>query len=273
MRKSNFFGLLGIIIVILLLYPSISSAALIGGRVYDYSLNPISNVNVEINTNPKQREVADQSVYAFNVPKGSYVIIARQFEDGILKASTSEQITVDQDGEYKLDLILFPDVSEDQNLIDEKIEFNALYEDDRKDNTLLMVVVIIVSIISLVILYLFLKEKRKKAAHPKKKSDVKKTAAETKKATAAEKVSEDNVPKEIKEQTKDKKLETFSTEDADSKMVLDFIKNSGGRTTQKDIRKSFPSSEAKISLILTDLESQGKIRKIKKGRGNVVVLK
>jgi uncharacterized membrane protein len=30
-------------------------------------------------------------------------------------------------------------------------------------------------------------------------------------------------------------------------------------------------SEAKISLMLTDLESQGKIRKIKKGRGNVVV--
>ncbi len=44
-----------------------------------------------------------------------------------------------------------------------------------------------------------------------------------------------------------------------------------GRTTQKEIYKRFPYSEAKISLLLTDLESQGKIQKIKKGRTNVIV--
>ena len=55
--------------------------------------------------------------------------------------------------------------------------------------------------------------------------------------------------------------------------VLDFVKQQGGRVTQLDIRKKFPSSEAKISLILTDLEEQGKIRKIKKGRGNIIIAK
>ena len=44
-----------------------------------------------------------------------------------------------------------------------------------------------------------------------------------------------------------------------------------GRTTQKEIYKRFPYSEAKISLLLTDLESQGKVQKIKKGRTNVIV--
>ncbi len=32
-------------------------------------------------------------------------------------------------------------------------------------------------------------------------------------------------------------------------------------------------SEAKISLILTELEHKGKVEKIKKGRGNVILLK
>jgi len=32
-------------------------------------------------------------------------------------------------------------------------------------------------------------------------------------------------------------------------------------------------SEAKISLILTELEHKGKIEKIKKGRGNVIVVR
>ena len=43
--------------------------------------------------------------------------------------------------------------------------------------------------------------------------------------------------------------------------------------TQKDIRKSIPFSEAKVSLILADLEHTGKIEKIKKGRGNIIILK
>jgi len=55
--------------------------------------------------------------------------------------------------------------------------------------------------------------------------------------------------------------------------IINFIKKSGGRTTQKDIRKHFPSSEAKISLMLTELESNGAIQRIKKGRGNIIILK
>lgn len=56
---------------------------------------------------------------------------------------------------------------------------------------------------------------------------------------------------------------------ADSQ-IEDFVRREG-RTTQKEIYKRFPYSEAKISLLLTDLESQGKIQKIKKGRSNVIV--
>ena len=252
------------IIIMFLVSSSTASAALIGGRVYDYSLNAISNVNVEINTTPKQREVADKSVYAFNVPKGSYVITAKQYEDGILKAATNELITVNDEGEYKLDLILFPDVSEDQSLGDEKIDFNAPFDEEGIDKRIVVVAVLgVVAIIA--VIYLFLSKKRKR---------IRKNSSEPKmKSTAKNILGDDKITKTSVQETTEHAVKEFpAQEDADSKMVLDFIRSQEGRTTQKDIRKNFPSSEAKISLILTDLEAQGKIRKIKKGRGNVVVM-
>jgi uncharacterized membrane protein len=54
--------------------------------------------------------------------------------------------------------------------------------------------------------------------------------------------------------------------------VLAFIKKQGGRTTQKDIRKEFPVSEAKVSLVITELEHDKKVKRIKKGRGNIIIL-
>ena len=55
--------------------------------------------------------------------------------------------------------------------------------------------------------------------------------------------------------------------------VLKFIKKEGKRTTQKDIRKQFPLSESKISLVISELEEKELIKRIKKGRGNIIILK
>lgn len=60
--------------------------------------------------------------------------------------------------------------------------------------------------------------------------------------------------------------------DDDLTKVLEIIKKHGKRTTQKEIRKELGLSEAKISLLITELESLGKVRKIKKGRGNIIIL-
>ena len=50
------------------------------------------------------------------------------------------------------------------------------------------------------------------------------------------------------------------------------IKKEGSRMVQKDIVQKTGLSEAKISLMITDLESKGIIRKIKKGRANIIIL-
>ncbi len=60
---------------------------------------------------------------------------------------------------------------------------------------------------------------------------------------------------------------------SDSEKVIEIMKKEGGRINQKDLRKHFPLSEAKISLLVSELEAKGKIEKIKKGRGNILVLK
>jgi len=54
--------------------------------------------------------------------------------------------------------------------------------------------------------------------------------------------------------------------------ILKKLKENNNRMTQKELREQFSESEATISLALSDLESQGKITKIKKGRTNIIKL-
>lgn len=54
--------------------------------------------------------------------------------------------------------------------------------------------------------------------------------------------------------------------------ILKFIRQNKGRVTQMEIRKKFPWSEAKISLIITELEDKNLVRRVKKGRANVILL-
>ena len=72
-----------------------------------------------------------------------------------------------------------------------------------------------------------------------------------------------------KQQKKDVQ-ETF--DDVESQ-ILAYVRKEGGRANQKDLRKILPLSEAKISLIIAQLEHEQKLQKIKKGRGNILILK
>ncbi len=54
--------------------------------------------------------------------------------------------------------------------------------------------------------------------------------------------------------------------------IMKIIKKHGGRATQKEIRKELPLSEAKVSLMISELEDKGVVKRIKKGRGNIIVL-
>ncbi len=69
-----------------------------------------------------------------------------------------------------------------------------------------------------------------------------------------------------------KKEKKTELDEDDTERVIKLIKKEGGRTTQKQIRKHLALSEAKASLIITELEHKGIITRIKKGRANVLIL-
>ncbi|HWR26227.1 MAG TPA: MarR family transcriptional regulator [Methanosarcina sp.] len=56
----------------------------------------------------------------------------------------------------------------------------------------------------------------------------------------------------------------------DLREILNVIRVSGNRITQRELRKKSPYSESKVSLMLSDLEERGLIEKFKRGRGNII---
>jgi len=231
MNKKEVLALFSAVLAIAIVLPAVN-AAVIHGTLYDLSLEKVDDAVVEISTIPKQQYVAKNSIYSFSVPAGEYVLSAKQYEGQILAANVEENITVSREGEYVIDLILFPSFVEEESLLSESdfdIDESLVYEGPSYTAIALF-------LIALIAFFIILRMKGKV----------------------------------IKKRRKE--LEKKETEINDLKKVVDFIKKEGGRATQKEIRKNFPQSEAKISLILTELEDKNRIRKIKKGRGNIIIL-
>ncbi|PIN70512.1 hypothetical protein COV93_01185 [Candidatus Woesearchaeota archaeon CG11_big_fil_rev_8_21_14_0_20_43_8] len=211
---------------ILLLFPILVSAATISGTVYDINLDPLDDVVVEINTTPNQKMVSRAGTYSFTAPVGSYMIKASHVEAGQIDTYAVENITVESDGDFILDMFTFPDFSENERLFDDGIVIDdTLLEGSSKSDLPLIFVLLGSSILVFVVAFIVLSKK--------KRSDL---------------------------------------GDDCSQELVSILKKNGGRMTQKEIRKEIPLSESKISLMITDLESQGRLKKIKKGRGNVVIL-
>ena len=211
------------------------NAANIYGTVYDLSLKKVNNARVEINTQPKQFMITPNGTYSFNVPNGAYTIKAQLIQKTAVIAFIQEDITIKQDGTYVLDLILFPDVEEGIEAVE--IDVNENIIEKEKNNILIVSFILIILGIILIVIYYFKIKKHKKEI----------------------KGEEDGTNKE----------ESYN----DLQQIIKIIKQEGGRATQRDIRKQIPLSEAKISLMIAELEHKGVIEKIKKGRGNIIILK
>ena len=213
-----------IIFIVFLLCINAAYASTIHGKVYDLSFQPLANVVIEVNSTPSQRHVSTDGSYSFTMPIGSYSLNAEYTLLGD-NYQAEESIDITEEGNYQIDLFLFPEFEED-NLTD--IDFNNIEDNDESDDFTFMYYSFGVALIAVVLIMLYFSTRKSK------KEEV--------------------------------------SEDVYLEKVFKIIKDNGGRTTQKDIRKQIPLSEAKISLIITELEANGKIKKIKKGRGNIIIL-
>jgi len=222
-----------LILSVIIISSNIVFAATIYGNIYDLSLNKISGTRVEVNTTPQQYFISKDGGYSFDIPVGYYIIKARFDENGII-SSESKNISVNQEGNYVIDLILFPtfeeedDISQGPEIIIPEIEEKSF---------VYLFPLIAILIIGMVIYVIFKgwKFKNKKIEESKK---------------------EEKVDKEVIDITNEKDLN----------QIVDIINEEGGRTTQKHIRKQIPLSEAKISLMIDELEHKGIVRYCRKDK-------
>ena len=219
--------------LVMLSLVNFANAATIYGTIYDLSLKKINNARVEIDTSPKQFLVAQNGTYSFDVPNGKYTIKAQLMQKNDAVASVQENITINQAGSYVLDLILFPDIEEGIENPDIDVNENVVEETGNK--SWIFLAGFIVLLVSGIIAGVVYYAKTRRHEEPK--------------------------------------AEDKTAEEDDLEQIIRIIKKEGGRATQKEIRKQIPLSEAKISLMIAELEHKGVIEKIKKGRGNIIILK
>ncbi len=241
---------LSILLSLLLLIPLVSAATL-KGSIYNEKLALSKDVLVEINTTPQQKFLAKTGTYSFELPPGKYALTAKSTQ-----FTVTENVEIPSEkGDYLLDLFLLPDFVEEDQLWKETQEDLPL----DTENTITLsgpfskpVAWIIAGIIFAVLLGRIIYMRKKYGSLHLFRRKIKHESAKT------------------LEQHK----EELAKEPAELDKALSIIHKHGGRITQKELRKEMIYlSEAKVSLIVTELEHRAEVEKIKKGRGNVLILK
>ena len=255
-------ALLGIICIILLAGVQFSTAAevaTIHGAVYEWdSFDPLEDVIVEVNSTPPQSMLAKYGIYSFNLEPGNYLISASFYSSNNLVAYTEEEITVTGDGDYVLDLILLPVYydSMDENEFAELDEIASFSDADVGPDSspfspgmigILFVLVILSAGVYGV--YYIVKQRSGKSTSDHEDNHI------------SNEEFDSILPADMWQGLPD-----------DLREVIGIISKNDGRITQKELRTRVRHSEAKVSLMVSDLESRGIVRKFKKGRGNVIIL-
>jgi len=258
-----------LLIAILVVCVPSASAAVVHGTTYKWStFEALENTIVEVNSTPPQKLVASSGSYTFDLPEGSYMIRAEYYRGNLLEYCAEEEIAIVGDGDFVLDLLMFPPVEEaclygDINFSEDLFDYEELHEDE-EDSTVLLYATGILSVLAIVSA-LFLWKRGKKGDGTNGKEDYRYEPVDP----------EPEAPEESGEPGGSEELEPVDAESAipsDLQDVLSIIRGRDGRITQKDLRLRLNCSEAKASLMITDLEDRGLVKKVKKGRGNVIIL-
>ncbi len=209
---------------------SVMAAATLYGTVYDGEFSPVRS-QVSINTTPPQVAVSANGSYAFELPEGDYVLSAASQD-----LTAQKDVTIVGPGQYRIDLLLLPQNPTTDptlgDLLDEGIGTALPNEAVPSAWPAWAVVAVLLAAAGG---YAFLSKKPALAQAPP-----------------------------VKEETQ------APLSDA-QKTVLSTLESFNGRASQKELRKALGQwSEAKVSMELTELEDKGLLRKIKRGRGNII---
>ncbi len=251
MGKSS--RILALLFIFLILCSSpVFPASISGSAHYWDTLEPASQMVFSINTTPVQTIVSLEGAYSFTVGPGTYAVSAKKMEKGQVSFEDSSEITVLSDvGEYRIDFILFPSddyFSEELDFSGENEGLVELPKEGAPENSSLA---IIPALLAGAFLIAFIANRKNSQAFSKGATKRSPKGKQTKKRLPRE--SPKGTPKEAEE-------------------ILRIIREAGGRMSQRDLRKALPYSEAKASLIVSELDARGIVKKYKRGRTNLLVL-
>lgn len=282
--------------------------ATIHGATYAWdTLEPLNDTVISINSNPPQSVLAKNGTYSFELGPGDYVIKARYYRNNTVIYSKQATLKIEDEGNYVFDLLLYP-VSENsltgkaEDKTDNANSFSSI-EKNRPDSSAevdfsTITYSSIISDLPVALIFVFLigggyKLSRKHKNMKRNRSQAEKFDRSELLAKFLRRNTGSGVKSELGDieeavSTKDKVIEPVvenadypETETTDLKKspistdlreVLDIIRGHRGRITQKDLRSRLNYSEVKVSLLLSELEKRGVIKKLKHGRENIVIL-
>ncbi len=286
-----------IFIVVFAICASPASCAVVHGTTYEWStFEALENTIVGVDSMPPQFMVASFGSYSFDLPEGTYTIRAEYYHSNVLEYYAEENITIIGGGDFVLDLLMFPPIEdaflcEDINFSEDLYDYEEPNGIVGEENSMVFPVAIALFFILIAGYAAFLWRGRKvresdaTGAHvpggatryeppepemgPEIESAIKHEPAPEPGKPESKRPAKSGASEilELSEESREPDLPS------DLKEVLRVIRDDGGRITQKELRARLKYSEAKVSLMITDLEDRGMVKKVKKGRGNVIILK
>ena len=266
--------------------------ATVHGATYAWdTLEPLNDTVININSNPPQSIVAKNGTYSFELVPGDYTITARYYQNNTLTYSKEATLKIEGEGNYVFDLLLYP-VSENpvtETIADKTNNLNSVNptEQTRTDSSTIRYLPIALTLFLLLGGGYKLSRKHKKMEKNRfqeGKFNIPGLLVKVLGKSIGSGVRPEfgnigeavSVTEPIIEPADNSEIETAALKklplSTDLREVLDIIRGHKGRITQKDLRSRLKYSEVKVSLLLSELEKRGLIKKFKNGRENIVIL-
>ena len=259
------------------------SAATIEGKVYDSLLEPM-NVLVQVNSSPTQVVVAVGGSYQFSLDRGTYQFTILDTKGKVLESFSLE---VNDEGTFTHDVIVFPSVEklDDDEIVGDsfsrEIARDLVSEEDHSTNNetdadgrqevtskWLLLNLVFITLFFIALIFAKRQQESRRGKKRDKRNSQKKISAHTKKKRTS---GQKRQPQEKKRERSGDSRKILPQQDLMDSIVR-VLHERGGVATQKQIRQRVAYSEAMVSIAVSVLESEGIIKKVKKGRGNIIRL-
>jgi len=242
-------GRVAFAVLLVLVAAPLAIAATVYGTVYAPDLAPLPAI-LYLNTTPAQTMVSLNGSYSFSAPAGAYELAVRYSLDNSTERYSESFVLGEGETAYRLDIIVVGEGLE----LDLISILDAFSDDPPETLAPLPEAPFPALVVALVLIAVFVLAGAIAFRHYNSRPP--------------QAIKPGGLPLGGKQSIGNAVPPASGEEEA----IIAELRGAGGLTTQKELRKRLPYSEARISMVLTALEANGRIKKIKRGRGNLIRL-